>query len=158
VKEGVWAYPFLTQDGLEAARDWLRILASKRKRDDKAPMLNIKNKELTPNLKRLTEKAGIETHGQRVRFHCMHKFLIDRLSLRMSESKWKQIVGKQISESAYVSSLDLRQAYMNVLDYIQLGILRPPGIRPEEMEMLRKVLKLVKDGKFRMSGIDSEKT
>lgn len=150
-KEGIYAFPFLTFDGLEAANIWLQILESKGKRDDKARMLQIRPRELTPNLRRLSQKAGIKPHGERVRFHCLRKFLIDRISLRMSESKWKQIVGKQISESAYVSSLDLRQAYMNVLDYIQLGILRPPGIRPEEIEMLRKILKLVKKGKIKIS-------
>jgi len=69
----------------------------------------------------------------------------------MSESKWKQIIGKQISESAYVSPLDLRQAYTNVLDYIQLGILRPPGIRPEHMKIFQEILKLVKEGKIKIS-------
>jgi len=69
----------------------------------------------------------------------------------MSESKWKQIVGKQISESAYVSPLQLREAYTSVLEHIQLGILRPPGIRSEEIQMLKKILKLAKEGKIKIS-------
>lgn len=41
----------------------------------------------------------------------MRKFLIDRLASIMSESKWKQIVGKVVSESAYVSEDSLRNDY-----------------------------------------------
>lgn len=120
-KEAVYAYPFLTNDGLEAARVWLRLLESKGLRDDKQPMLTIKGKELTINLRRLLSKAGIEAHGQRVRFQRLRQFLIDRISLKMSESKWKQIVGKKIDEKAYVSPLELREAYRSVMDHIQIS-------------------------------------
>lgn len=150
-KEGIYAFPFLTLDGLEAAKIWLQILKSKGERDDKALMLKISRKELTPNLKRLAVKAGIDTHGCRVRFHCLRKFLIDRISLRMSESKWKQIIGKRIAEAAYVSPFELRDAYMNVLDYIQTGRVQPFGLNQEEIKMLRKILRLVKKGKIKIS-------
>jgi hypothetical protein len=52
---------------------------------------------------------------QHLRFHCFRKYLIDRLSANMSESKWKQIVGKSISEGAYVSSFDLRESYLRTM-------------------------------------------
>ena len=119
-KEGVSAFPFLTTDGLEASRVWLQVLETKGLRDDKKPMLTINKKELTTNLRRLAQKAGINTHGQRIRFHILRKFLADKLSLKMSESKWKQIIGKQIDESAYISSIDLREGYASVLDRIQI--------------------------------------
>ena len=124
-KEGVYAYPFLTDDGLEAARVWLRILESKGLRDDNKPMLTIREKELTENLRRLAKKAAIDTHGQRIRFHCLRKFLVDRLSLKTSESKWKQIIGKQIDENAYVSPLELREAYRSVMDRIEISKVTP---------------------------------
>jgi hypothetical protein len=124
-KEGVNAYPFLTDDGLEAARIWLRNLKSKDRYDDKKPMLEIQEKELTENLKRLAKKAGIDTHGERIRFHCLRKFLIDRLSKKTSESKWKQIVGKQIDEGAYVSPLALKEIYADVMNSIQLPKAEP---------------------------------
>lgn len=121
-KGGIYAYPILTIDGLEAARTWLQVLKSKERYADKLPMLSIAEKELTENLRRLAKKANIATHGDRIRFHCLRKFLIDRLSLKMSESKWKQIVGKQISEGAYVSPLELREAYADVMDRIALSV------------------------------------
>ncbi len=133
-KEGVMAYPFLTQDGLEASKVWLLILKSRGLRDDKAPMLTIKSKELSQNLRRLTRKTGLDPHGKRVRFHCLRKFLIDRLSLRMSESKWRQIVGKQIDEGAYVSRLDLEESYKSVMDRIEI-----PKSTPLNHERLSKI-------------------
>jgi hypothetical protein len=119
-KEGVYAYPFLTEDGLDAGNTWLRILESKQRLNDDAPMLNIEKKELSENLKRLALKAGIETHGERIRFHNLRKFLIDRLSIGVSESKWKQIVGKQISEGAYVSPFELKACYASAMERIML--------------------------------------
>jgi hypothetical protein len=50
--------------------------------------------------------------------NCLRKFLIDRLSSFMSESKWKQIVGKAISEGAYVSPDSLRADYERAMSEI----------------------------------------
>jgi len=147
-KEGVYAYPFLTDDGLQAARVWLAILKSKQLNDDEAPMLRFRDKELTENLKRLARKADIETHGQRIRFHCLRKFLIDRLSLRMSESKWKQIVGKKISESAYVTPFKLRQEYARVMQHIQIEASQEQRLSMEDVRALKRMLKMMEDGKL----------
>lgn len=143
-KEGIYAFPFLTSDGLEAARVWLQTLKSKGLRDDKALMLSIRSKELAPNLKRLAAKAGINPHGQRIRFHCLRKFLIDRISLTMSESKWKQIIGKRVSEEAYVSPLKLREAYMHVMSHMQVSAIRETGLTQVEIMKLKRILKMVK--------------
>jgi len=45
----------------------------------------------------------------------LRAFLSDRLSAITSESKWKQIVGKAVSEGAYVSDLELRKIYERVM-------------------------------------------
>lgn len=143
-KEGVYAFPFLTSDGVEAARVWLQTLKSKGLQDDKALMLSIRSKELAPNLKRLAAKAGINPHGQRIRFHCLRKFLIDRISLTMSESKWKQIVGRRISEEAYVSPLKLREAYMHIMPHVQVSAIRETGLTQVEIMKLKRILNMVK--------------
>lgn len=79
-------------------------------------MLSLKwEKELSQTLKRLTKRAGIETGNRRVRFHCLRKFLCDNLSRFMSESKWKQIVGKKIDEKAYISPESLREDYKRAM-------------------------------------------
>jgi hypothetical protein len=71
--------------------------------------------QLSRVLKRLVQKAGIETGSKTVRFHNLRKFLIDRISSVMSESKWKQVIGKKISEAAYVSSENLREGYAKAM-------------------------------------------
>lgn len=118
-KEGITAKPFLSDDGKSAVEMWLTVLESKGLRDDDKPMLNIKKQELSENLKRLAKRSGIETGNEKVRFHALRKFLIDRLSGLTSESKWKQIVGKEVSESAYVSEFQLREIYGKALPLIQ---------------------------------------
>ena len=39
----------------------------------------------------------------------------------MSESKWKQIIGKKISEGAYVSPQELREAYLRAMPTIAIS-------------------------------------
>lgn len=148
-KEGVYAFPFLTEDGQAAARVWLKILESRGMRDDNAPMLTIKPKELSENLKRMAGKAGIDLHGQRIRFHCLRKFLIDRISLHMAESKWKQIVGKQIDESAYVSPLKLAEGFREVLNLIQVSTIKKTAqLGDDEIKQLLDMARLFKEGKL----------
>jgi hypothetical protein len=70
---------------------------------------------LSRSLQRLAQKAGLQTGNKVVRFHNLRKFLIDHLSSVMSESKWKQCVGKKISEGAYVSPDTLRADYARAM-------------------------------------------
>lgn len=119
-------------------------------RDDNKPMLQIKAKELTENLRRLAKKAGIKTYGKRVRFHCLRKWLIDRISLEMSESKWKQIFGKQINEKAYVSPLKLREAYNKVMPHIQITAEKVEGLTEDEIRTLKRMLSSWKEGKIKI--------
>jgi hypothetical protein len=74
-----------------------------------------RERQLSRIVQRLVKKAGIITGNKQVRFHCLRKFLIDHLSSFMSESKWKQIVGKKISEGAYVSPDSLREDYKRAM-------------------------------------------
>jgi hypothetical protein len=71
--------------------------------------------QLTRILQRLVVRAGLEVGNKEVRFHCLRKFLSDHLASHMSESKWKQIVGKKISEGAYISPDELRKDYARAM-------------------------------------------
>ena len=111
-KEGVKAYPFIDVD----AQPIIKLMLDKMTREGRIKpserMLTYTNKmQLSRVIKRLVEKAGLNVGNKNVKFHCLRKFLIDHLSSYMSESKWKQIVGKSISEAAYVSPEGLRQDY-----------------------------------------------
>jgi len=115
-KEDVKAFPFIDAD----AKPVIKLLLEKMDREGRtAPsekMLTYKDDiQLSRALRRTVEKAGINVGDKEVRFHLLRKFLSDHLSSHMSESKWKQIVGKQISEGAYISPDSLREDYARTM-------------------------------------------
>lgn len=111
-KKGVKANPFIDTDCFPVVK---AILEANKDKDNKQKVITKRASELSVILQRLVEKANIQTGNDRVRFHNLRKWLITRLSATMSESQWKQIVGKQISEGAYVSTELLYTAYKNAL-------------------------------------------
>jgi integrase len=115
-KENIPAYPFIDTD----AQPIIKLMIEQMTRDGRTKptdrMLSLKwEKELSQTLKRLAKRAGIETGNRQVRFHCLRKFLCDNLSRFMSESKWKQVVGKKIDEKAYISPESLREDYKRAM-------------------------------------------
>jgi len=115
-KEGVNAYPFIDSDALPVIKLMIEKMDREGRRKPMDRILTFKKGiQLTRVIQRVVKKAGINIGNKRVRFHCLRKFLIDRLSSFMSESKWKQIVGKTISEGAYVSPDSLRDDYTRAM-------------------------------------------
>jgi integrase len=115
-KESVNAFPFIDSDAAPIVKALIAKMDREGRISPSERMLQYKNEvELSRVLKRLVDKAGIECGDKQVRFHALRKFLIDRLSDVMSESKWKQIVGKTISEGAYVSPDSLREDYQRAM-------------------------------------------
>ena len=121
-KEGVNAYPFIDSDALPLIKLMIEKMDREGRRKPTDRILTLKKGiQLTRVIQRVVRKAGINIGNKRVRFHCLRKFLIDRLSSFMSESKWKQIVGKTISEGAYVSPDSLRDDYARVMTEISFS-------------------------------------
>jgi integrase len=115
-KEGVTAYPLIDSDALPTIRAMLEKIEREGRSEEDDRILPYKRElELSRVLRRLVAKAGIQTGHKVVRFHCLRKFLCDHLSSHMSESKWRQIVGKKISESAYISPDELRKDYARAM-------------------------------------------
>jgi integrase len=115
-KEGVRAYPFIDSD----AQPVIRLVVERMTREGRTePTDRIldykKERQLSRILQRLVKKAGIVAGSKRVRFHCLRKYLADRLASAMSESKWKQILGKAIDEGAYISADSLREDYSRAM-------------------------------------------
>lgn len=77
--------------------------------------------ELSEILRSIAKRAGIQAGNRRIRFHLLRKFLADNLSRFMSESKWKQILGKQIDESAYVGAESLKEDYSRAMPSIVIS-------------------------------------
>ncbi|MFC1487871.1 hypothetical protein ACFLRN_09335 [Thermoproteota archaeon] len=145
IKEGVTAKPFLGFDGREAAKQWLTVLKSEKRYDPDKPMIEISEKELSQILKRLARRAGVNTGNEKIRFHQLRVFLITRLAQIMETNRWKQIVGKEVPESAYVKPLQLRENYKKVLPLITVDT-RVGMPQKEELEKLENaVLTLNKD-------------
>ena len=143
-KEKVPAYPFIDSD----AQPIIKLMLDQMNRDGRTnpteKMLRYKwEKQLSEVVKRLTDRAGIETGNKQVRFHCLRKFLIDNLSRFMSESKWKQIIGKLIDEKAYVSADSLREDYKRAMPETTFAKAMAEG----ELELLVKKQMLIAQAK-----------
>jgi hypothetical protein len=116
-KERIKAFPFLDSDAVPIVKAMLE--ANKDKKDDDRVLTDTED-NLSVILQTLAKKAGMEiengaVHGKRIRFHCLRKFLIDRLSAYAGESQWKQIVGKSIDEGAYVSQDQLKGVFTRAM-------------------------------------------
>jgi len=115
-KEKVPAFPLIDSDAKPIIELMIKKMDREGRTEPSEKMLTYKREmQLTRVIQRLTERAGINVGAKRVRFHCLRKFLIDRLASFMSESKWKQVVGKKIDEKAYVSPDLLRDDYKRAM-------------------------------------------
>jgi hypothetical protein len=65
-------------------------------------------------------RAGLDSHGQRVRFHSLRKYLFGRLTAVASIEKAKQIIGKKVSDAdqVYLGVENLRDIYQRALPSI----------------------------------------
>jgi integrase len=156
-KEKVPAYPFIDSDAQPIIKLMLGQMDRKGRTKPTHRILTYKwEKELSQTLKRLARKAGINYGNKRVRFHCLRKFLTDRLSDVMSESKWKQIVGKKIDEKAYVSINQLREDYMRAMS--ETVFTKVVSEDETELRMMEKMLQAFGLGdKYRIRRKDAER-
>jgi uncharacterized coiled-coil protein SlyX len=134
VKENVKAYPFLDPDAVSVIRT---LLEANKDKADTDRVFPYEKEELSVILRALAKKSNIDSHGARTRFHCLRKYLIDRLSAYASESQWKQIVGKKIEESAYISTEMLRGIYHRAMKDISVTT---NGFKTKKIEQLESAL------------------
>lgn len=129
-EKGVKAHPFVNSDALPIIQQFLE---NGKDKPDSERVWNERPSQLTVVLQTLAKKSGINSHDSRIRFHNLRKYLCDRLSSTMSESKWKQIVGKKISEGAYISTDELREGYLRAMPSIVVNT-NGNGLRKEVTE------------------------
>ena len=115
LKEGIVAFPFLDSDSIPIIK---QLLDSNVDKQDSERVLPLRKTELTVILQRIAKRANITNGNLHVRFHGLRKYLIDRLSAYASESQWKQVIGKTISEGAYVSTQQLKKIYTRAMNDI----------------------------------------
>jgi len=141
-KEGTNAKPFLGYDGKQAVEQWLTILKSEGKFNPEKPMLEVGENELTEMLKRLAKKANISVGNEKIRFHQLRVFLITRLSKVMETNRWKQVVGKEVPESAYVKPFQLKEDYAKVLPLTTVNTTASIPQSEELQKINRRILEL----------------
>jgi len=109
-KEHVLAYPLISSDALPIIQT---MLDAHKDALDTDLVFTSRSTQLTAILQNLVSKCGIETHGQSVRFHCLRKYLFDRLVSVSSTTKASQIIGHKISGeiSPYIGEGSLREVY-----------------------------------------------
>lgn len=137
LKESVSASPFLDSDSVPVIE---QLLESNRDKPDNERVLDIRKTELTVILQRLAKRANIQSGNQHVRFHGLRKYLIDRVSAYCSESQWKQIIGKMISESEYVSTEQLKPIYARAMKDITCLQLNNNTKTQERIEALERII------------------
>ena len=151
-KESTPAYPFIDSDALPVIKLMLQKMNREGNTKPSDRMLDYTDTiQLSRIVRRLTERAGIKIGNKRVRFHCLRKFLCDRLSSVTSESKWKQIVGKAIDEKAYVSPDLLRNDYQRAMDETCFT----EAVSEEEVEL--RVAKRLLEGQLKAAGLNPKK-
>lgn len=119
-KENVIAHPFLTQDLIAVIQS---ILDTHKNAKDEDRVYTNQTSQLTSTLQNLVFKAGIDTHGQRVRFHNLRKYLYDKLVSVGSDSKAAQIIGHKIAGeiAPYIGVGSLRELYERAAPSIMLS-------------------------------------
>ena len=115
IKEGVKAFCFLDSDAVQAVK---ALLEATKEKPDTLKVWTQHPDDLSPLLQRLAKKAGIQTNNKHVRFHGMRRFLFDNLNRVVSIEKAKMYIGKQLSESAYLSPQTLREDFKSVMPMI----------------------------------------
>ena len=119
------ACPFIDADALPVIKKMIRQMDIEGRTAPTERILTFKTKaQLSNILKSVAVRAGINPGNKIIRFHCLRKYLSDRLASYMAESKWKQIIGKRIDEKAYISPDLLRNDYIRTMaDTCWTGIL-----------------------------------
>jgi hypothetical protein len=82
---------------------------------DGARIWKARKEDLAKMLSRLADRAEIDDHGDKIRWHGLRAFLFNSLCRCMSTERAKQIVGKTTSESAYLNEKDLAEDYAKVM-------------------------------------------
>jgi integrase len=140
-KENVKAYPFIDTDAQPIIKLMLEQMNREGLKEPDRRMLKYADSiQLSRVLQRLADKAGIQYGNKNVRFHCLRKFLIDHLSSHMSTEKWKQIVGKKITEGAYVSPDSLREDYERAMS--ETTFTRTVGESEIELRAAQRMLEM----------------
>ena len=140
-KEHVSAHPFISSDAQPVIR---AVLETFKNAGDSDRVFTARSSQLSEIVRNLAKKSGVDPHGKLIRFHILRKYLYDRLCSGMSDDKAKQIIGKSVSESAYLNDSSLRECYQRAMPNIVVLGNGNGELRKEVTETKTTVDQLVK--------------
>lgn len=122
-KEDVPAYGYLSAESVELLKTYLPTIA-----DQKNPCLfpsngsHISDDRIGVWLKELGEKAGIETQGKQLTFHCFRKMFLSASADLGLLTVGKRLCGKSISksDSAYLTVMKLREGFAKIKEQLTI--------------------------------------
>jgi integrase len=149
-KEDVLAKSFLSNETVELLKEYLATLSNEN------PFLFPSNSKgytdhstINRMLQDLAKKAGVQIHeGKRIRFHCFRKrFLSECANLRIDVNVAKILVGKDVEPSmlAYLSEVDLKEAFLRVSERLRLTETPMTRKTKEATELEKRVIELEKE-------------
>jgi len=145
-KENVLAHPFLTQDFITIIQS---ILDTHKDAKDEDRIYTNNGSQMTSTLQNLAFKAGIDPHGQRVRFHSLRKYLYDRLVSVGSDSKAAMIIGHKVKGeiAPYIGEGSLRELYEKATPSIMLSNGNGAETKKKVIDLEQKVKDLETENK-----------
>jgi hypothetical protein len=159
-KEEVLAHPFISSDALPIIQS---ILDSNKDCKDDDLVFAENPQQLTSILQNLGFKAGIDAHGQRVRFHNLRKYLFSKLNTVSSSEQSKMIIGKKVSgsDAVYLNTDSLRDVYTKAMPLICVSngngeTKKRVVVLEEENSKLKEEIVRLRDTQNRMFSIFNE--
>jgi hypothetical protein len=117
-KEHVPAFPFMDSDAQSTIK---AMLERSPQAENSAKILDLNEHSLSLTVQRLFKQAHLESGGTRVRFHGLRAFCYSALTSVASDEQAKQIVGKKVSEAAYLNQEQLRDIYTRAMSKITIN-------------------------------------
>lgn len=146
-KEQTIAKSFLSDEVVELLKQYIPTLS------EKNPYLfpsngkgNLDHTTFNRIVRELAEKADIKMpKGKRIRFHCFRKrFYSEAANLRINVNIARLLVGKAVepSELAYLSEVNLREAFLKISERLRLTEKKPKIATKETSELEKRLERL----------------
>ena len=136
-KENIIAYPFLSEETIDALKIHIDKMKNEQAPDDKNNPYLFPNKNgghisdvwFNELIRGLASSAGIKFNGKKLSSHCFRKMFLSAGATAGYEDAAKKMVGKAIDQSldTYYTTLNLKPAFIEIkkLLTIQLKIIKP---------------------------------
>jgi len=139
-KENVVAYGFLSSETVELLKVYLKTIKGKENQHlfPSNGKRAISEDRINSWLKKLADKAGINTQGKSLSFHCFRKmFLSASIDSGIGLTAGKKMCGKAIpkSDDTYLTTVHLRKKFIQLKKMLSVQ----PAIKTDDKEQIEKL-------------------